>query len=393
MPNGPWGKQLSRQVQYWLKGSQHKTVTLPKTPQLSRDPLLNFVTQAETLAQVWAFLQQWLAHEALGSLWLTTMQGYTLTLRYSWPQLAEPVKLDTQRNQGHHLEQCAQTGDTTFCHGLAGLGEYLGQVLPQEAPTQYFSVPLRVGNATQAIITLGFHQVTPETQRLVSRVYAQKELLAQLVAQCELRDVYAQKAMQDGSSLCPQHLDAQGISQSLIAAIAAKDPYTAGHSCAVAEYAYKLAQWIGLTEADIWPIRLAGQLHDVGKIGIPDHILRKPGPLTADEWEIMHTHPTIGAEQILAPLPAMRPVAPLVLHHHEHWDGSGYPYGLAGDAIPLGSRLVAIVDAYHGLTSTRTYRGALSRAETLAQLQRDSGALWDPELLQAFTLLVKTQPG
>jgi HD-GYP domain-containing protein (c-di-GMP phosphodiesterase class II) len=388
MPNGLWSKQWSQQVQHWFGSPRHDRVTLPKTPKLSRDPLLNFVTQADTTAQVWAFLLQWLAHEALGSLWLTTVQGYTLTLRYSWPQVAAPVQLDTQRNQGHHLEQCAETGDTTYCHGLSGLGDYLGQLLPQDAPTQYFSVPLRVGNTTQAIITLGFRQITPDSQRLVSRVYEQKELLGQLLANCVLKE-----AQPGGDEMASPQREAQSICHSLTAAIAAKDPYTAGHSYAVAEYAQKLAQWIGLSEADTWPIRLAGQLHDVGKIGIPDHILRKPGPLTPEEWTVMHTHPTIGAEQILAPLHAMRAVVPLVLHHHEHWDGSGYPYGLSGDGIPLGARLVSLVDAYHGLTSTRTYRGAMSRAETLVQMQQDAGTLWDPDLLHAFTLLVQTQPG
>ena len=107
----------------------------------------------------------------------------------------------------------------------------------------------------------------------------------------------------------------------------------------------------------------------------------------------METHPVIGAEYILGPIPALKSVAPLVFHHHEHWDGSGYPYQLTGDAIPLGSRIVAIVDAYHGLTTTRTYRGALTRKDTLALLQSQSGALWDPDLLQAFSLLVQNQPG
>jgi HD-GYP domain-containing protein (c-di-GMP phosphodiesterase class II) len=392
----PSAQQWGKQFQHWLQGQEKKpfaSVDSPRpahTARPTKDALLSFVPQAENLDQVWEFIQPWLAHAQLGLLWLTTVADYTLSIRYSWPQLAEPVHINTRQTTPHHLEQCCLSGDTTFCYGTASLGGYVTHLLPEQAPVQYFSIPLKVAGTTQAIITLGFHQVSPETQRLVSKVYNHKELLGQLTAQCLLRESDGKAAYLSAS---PQQQDAKTLSQSLMGALAAKDAYTAGHSFAAAEYVQQLASWIGLPDAEIWPVRLAGLLHDIGKIGIPDAILHKPGPLTPDEWEIMQAHPVIGAEQILAPISAMRPVVPLVLHHHEHWDGSGYPYGLSGDAIPLGARIVAIADAYHGLTSARRYRGALSRAETLTLMEKDAGTLWDPALLAAFSQLVQSQPG
>ncbi|MBY0404081.1 MAG: HD domain-containing protein, partial [Cyanobacteria bacterium] len=118
--------------------------------------------------------------------------------------------------------------------------------------------------------------------------------------------------------------------------------------------------------------------------GIPEAILCKNGPLNEKEWEIMKQHPVIGARQILAPVTALKDVIPMVEFHHENWDGSGYPMGLVGDAIPLGARIVSIVDAFHGLTSDRSYRKALPVIEAKKILEESSGTKWDPHLLQVF---------
>jgi len=171
---------------------------------------------------------------------------------------------------------------------------------------------------------------------------------------------------------------------SLAGALEAKDRYTRGHSQAVANYAVALAHALKMTPTEIEEIRAAAFLHDIGKIGIPEDILCKNGPLNEKEWEIMKQHPVIGAQQILYPVASLRPIIPAVEYHHENWDGSGHPHGLRGEKIPLGARIVSIVDAFHALTSDRSYRKALPVAEAKKILQAGAGSKWDPHLLEEF---------
>ncbi len=170
---------------------------------------------------------------------------------------------------------------------------------------------------------------------------------------------------------------------SLAFAVDAKDQYTQGHSRKVAAYAIVLCRAIGLPEKQTAEIRLGGILHDLGKVGIPEAILSKAGPLDAEEWETMKTHPALG-DRLLEPLRYISSIQKTVKHHHEFFDGSGYPEKLAGAAIPLGARIVAIADAYDTITSERTYKRARSTADALAELERCSGSQFDPELVTLF---------
>ncbi|MDR7548275.1 MAG: HD domain-containing phosphohydrolase, partial [Armatimonadota bacterium] len=120
-----------------------------------------------------------------------------------------------------------------------------------------------------------------------------------------------------------------------------------------------------------------------GKIAIPDAILRKPGPLTADEWDVVRRHPDVGA-QIVAPVRSLQPVIPIIRHHQERWDGSGYPDGLRGDAIPLAARILAAADAYVAMTDARPYRPARSHHEAVAELRRHAGSQFDPAVIEAL---------
>ncbi len=191
-------------------------------------------------------------------------------------------------------------------------------------------------------------------------------------------------------------------------AIDAKDPYTQGHSQKVSAYGVMLAQSVGLTPHEIEEIRLAGLLHDVGKVGIPEAILNKPGPLDPDEWEVMKTHATLGA-QLLDPLcdvpssagdaqtvSTVRKMAgrlrEMVLHHHEFYDGSGYPAGLAGADIPLGARIIGLVDSYDTITSDRMYKRGRTTREAMAELERCGAAQFDPELVRAFLDVLRRLP-
>ncbi|MCE3233821.1 MAG: hypothetical protein K0Q50_1, partial [Vampirovibrio sp.] len=171
---------------------------------------------------------------------------------------------------------------------------------------------------------------------------------------------------------------------SLAGALEAKDRYTRGHSQAVANYAVALAHALQMNAAEVEEIRTAAFLHDIGKIGIPEDILCKSGPLNEKEWEIMKQHPVIGAQQILYPVASLRPIIPAVECHHENWDGTGHPHGYKGEKIPLGARIVSIVDAFHALTSERSYRKALPVAEARKILEAGADTKWDPHLLEVF---------
>lgn len=170
-------------------------------------------------------------------------------------------------------------------------------------------------------------------------------------------------------------------------ALEAKDPYTRGHSERVAQLARRLARARGLSEAGVQVVAQAGLLHDLGKIGIPEAVLRKPGPLTSGEWELMRQHPVVGA-QIVAPLEFFAEGALIVRHHHERMDGSGYPDRLVGEAIPLGARIVAVADVYDALTSDRPYRSRLPPPQVIAQLRAQAGHTLDEELVRSFCILV-----
>lgn len=174
----------------------------------------------------------------------------------------------------------------------------------------------------------------------------------------------------------------------LAAAIDARDPYTRGHSEQVMRYAVRLAETLGYDPAFNEHLRYATLLHDVGKIGIPDAILLKPAALTPAEVELMRSHTVIG-ENIVAMV--LEDARPIVRHHHENFDGSGYPDGLAGEAIPLESRLIAVADAFDAMTSDRSYRSALPVDEALARLQRGRGRQWQCGLVDAFVSLIEQE--
>lgn len=171
---------------------------------------------------------------------------------------------------------------------------------------------------------------------------------------------------------------------SLAGAIDAKDPYTKGHSTSVSRYSEALARAINLPEDEVQRITLGALLHDVGKIGIPENVLKKPSNLSDDEWEIMKQHPVIGAEKVLAPNEALRDLIPMVKYHHEHYDGTGYPDRLKGEEIPLSARIVSVADAFHALISDRPYRKGLGVEKACEILKMGSGSQWDSDLVRQF---------
>ncbi|MPY95428.1 MAG: HD domain-containing protein, partial [Acidimicrobiia bacterium] len=171
--------------------------------------------------------------------------------------------------------------------------------------------------------------------------------------------------------------------RTLVRAVEVKDAYTHGHSERTARIAVQLGQRLRLDEDTLRAIARGGYLHDVGKITIPDHILNKPDRLTPEERAVIETHPSVGYE-LVVPLPDLREALPTVLHHHERWDGTGYPRGLAGGDIPLVARVVAVADVWDALTSDRAYREGMAPQLALAHIAAGRGSHFQPELVDAF---------
>ena len=176
----------------------------------------------------------------------------------------------------------------------------------------------------------------------------------------------------------------------LVGALEAKDPYTEGHSAATMLHAVALARKMGLSDEDVAAVQIAALFHDIGKIGIPEHILKKAGPLDDQEWVQMKDHTTIGAA-LLEHVPSLERVRHIVIAHHERYDGKGYPLGVAGKELPLAAQVISVADSYHAMTSTRPYRRAMSRVEAIAELRRNSWTQFNGDAVEAFIEMLEEE--
>jgi len=174
-------------------------------------------------------------------------------------------------------------------------------------------------------------------------------------------------------------------------ALDAKDQYTAGHSRRVMEYSVGIARRIKLKETDIERLRKSALLHDIGKIGIPDIVLHKKTALTDEEYSVIKSHTEIGAT-ILKSVKSFKDFVPSVYHHHERYDGKGYPQGIAGEKIPLHARIIAVADSFDAMTSNRPYRKSYPMETALSELQRNKGIQFDPQITAAFIEILKYSP-
>lgn len=235
-------------------------------------------------------------------------------------------------------------------------------------------VPMRVADETIGLIVLGDHWRKEEARFNEERI--------------RLAVMIADQAAAIHRTLLNARLRESQVTaiRALVSMLEQRDLYTGDHSRRMTELAGRLARQMGCPPEEVEAVHWAAILHDLGKVGIPDETLRKPAELSAEEWKLMKTHPQKGAEIILM-LSGLEHVAMLVLAHHERFDGTGYPYGLSGNRIPLGARILAVVDAYTAMTDGRVYRPAISHLEALAELRRCAGSHFDPQVVEAFLAL------
>ena len=222
---------------------------------------------------------------------------------------------------------------------------------------------------------------TLEKRRLILENRAHQEHLEELVAQ------RTQELLEKKDEVEKLYSELEGTYeatlQALVTALDLRDNETHGHSYRVVAYAVVVAERMGVSQEQMAWIRRGAILHDVGKIGVSDAILRKPDKLTPAEWEEMRRHPEMGF-QMLKHIPFLKPALDIVLYHQERFDGTGYPFGLAGDDIPLGARIFAVVDTFDAMTSDRPYRPALSLDAVRAEIERCTGTQFDPRIVDAF---------
>ena len=178
---------------------------------------------------------------------------------------------------------------------------------------------------------------------------------------------------------CEINYDNHDLVECITSALDARDPYTGDHSRRVSDMACFLGHKLGLSVDEVQEIHIAGHLHDMGKIGIPDRILLKEGRLDDEEWQIMKRHPEIGA-QIMSRSEQFSRIAAILLHHHERWDGNGYPFGAKGEEIPLGARVIAVCDSIDAMASKRSYRNALPMEVVRSEIEKNSGIMYDPRI-------------
>lgn len=180
---------------------------------------------------------------------------------------------------------------------------------------------------------------------------------------------------------CEVNFEYHEMVECITSALDARDPYTGNHSRRVSDMACFLCQKLGISHEETQEIHISGHLHDIGKIGVPDRVLLKPGKLNDEEWALMKKHPEIGAD-ILSKSPHFSRIAAIILHHHERWDGKGYPFGAKGTEIPIGARIIAVCDSIDAMASARAYRKALPLDVVKSEIEKNIGIMYDPKIAQ-----------
>ncbi len=301
------------------------------------------------------------------------------------------------RKVGRYLQTSIRSIDLAFRYG----GEEFAVILPEARLDDAYKVAERIRKTIESKTS---SRAMPITTSLGVGNWPNDGVMKEEVI--GLADAALYRAKQTGrnrtclssdvlkpdSSLIGIELEARPRALSIIYALAAtvdaKDSYTYGHSRKVSEYAVAVAEKLDMEQGKMATVRAASLLHDIGKVGVPDSILNKKEPLTDDEWKPIKSHPKLGVE-ILRHVIDLANCLPAILHHHEHFDGSGYPAGLKGDQIPLEARILTVADSYDAMTSPRPYREQLPMDEAIDELRRCAGTQFDPEIVDIFCEIIK----
>jgi HD-GYP domain-containing protein (c-di-GMP phosphodiesterase class II) len=277
------------------------------------------------------------------------------------------------------IGRCLRTRRSVLVNDVAADPEFRPGSQTSEVRSEMV-VPLWVGDRLWGVI---------DVEEVAAGAFGDDDLLL-------LQTVAAQVGSAMRSALLYERLERAylGTAEALAAALEAKDAYTADHARSIVEQAEAVGARLGLDDEALRDLRFAAVFHDIGKISVPEAILHKDGPLDPEERAIMERHTIVG-EQILQPVEFLAGVRRLVRHEHERWDGRGYPDGLNGLEIPLGSRIILACDALHAMTSDRPYRRALSREAALEELRRNAGTQFDPRVVEALLAVVQAdaEPG
>ncbi|MCL1972349.1 MAG: GAF domain-containing protein [Endomicrobia bacterium] len=336
------------------------------------------IMSKEELAQSVTDVACKLMHSDAGSLMLIDQNDNELYIAAS-RGLPADVAASTRIKIGEGIAgKVAQTCKPVFVENIENDIRFLRPNSTERYKSKSFiSVPLRVKNRVVGVLNINAsHEITNFEDRDVRLLTILADQAAMTLENIELynnlQDFYFEMV------------------QSLARAIDAKDSYTYDHADRGRHYAKLIAEKMHLPQAIVRHVEYAALMHDIGKIGIEEQILRKPGKLTHEEQETIKKHPTIG-NKIISPITFLAPVAPMVLYHQEWYDGNGYPEGLAGEEIPLGSRIVAVIDAYDAMTSDRPYRKALPREFAVSELQKGSGTQFDPQVVDVFVKILNEE--
>jgi putative nucleotidyltransferase with HDIG domain len=251
--------------------------------------------------------------------------------------------------------------------------------LPEDKFVLYYGMPLIAKGHTVGVLEIFHRSPLDPDQQWLSFLETLAGQAAIAIDNARLFD-----SLQRSSAELTQAYEAtiEGWSS----ALDLRDKETEGHTQRVTDMTLRLAGALGVEDEELAHIRRGALLHDIGKMGVPDAILRKPGSLDDEEWEIMHQHPIV-AYKLLSPIAYLRPALDIPYFHHEKWDGTGYPHGLRNEQIPLAARIFAVVDVYDALTSDRPYRAAWSKEKTLEHIKSLSGAHFDPKVVEVFLQL------
>jgi putative nucleotidyltransferase with HDIG domain len=315
----------------------------------------------------------------------------------AWTNVA-PERMGRQFETGHHFQEVIENGKPEAEFETLGEAEDEAEARLGFDKVVEVYAPIRAGRrvvgvyevyanaaAIEASIANGKRVIWMATLAVLAVVWALLMILvrgasATLTGQTDKLRARSRQLMDSYARLEENTLEAI---ETLNATVEAKDPYTAGHSRRVQEIALAIGRQLGLDQARLEALRLAGLFHDIGKLAVPDAILTKPERLTTDEFALIQRHSEAGA-RIVGKLGRLRDIVPIIRHHHERWDGSGYPDGLRADAIPLEAAIVGLADAWDAMTTDRPYHRALTVQEALAEIRTGRGSQFAPEVVDAF---------